>query len=91
MSVASVNGTKIAYDDTGGSGPAIVLAHGFLMDRSMFDPQVAALRDAYRVITWDERGFGEQVRLTRAVGARNRALVERLDLGTDEVDASSRH
>ena len=59
MSVASVNGTKIAYDDTGGSGPAIVLAHGFLMDRSMFDPQVAALRDAYRVITWDERGFGQ--------------------------------
>jgi pimeloyl-ACP methyl ester carboxylesterase len=61
MSVASVNGAQIAYDDTGGSGPAIVLAHGFLMDRSMFDPQVAALRDNYRVITWDERGFGETV------------------------------
>ena len=61
MSVASVNGTKIAYDDTGGSGRAIVLAHGFLMDRSMFEPQVAALRDTYRVITWDERGFGDTV------------------------------
>jgi 3-oxoadipate enol-lactonase len=60
MSVASVNGAQIAYDDTGG-GPAIVLAHGFLMDRSMFDPQVAALRDTYRVITWDERGFGQTV------------------------------
>jgi 3-oxoadipate enol-lactonase len=61
MSVASVNGAKIVYDDTGGSGPAIVLAHGFLMDRSMFEPQVAALRDNHRVITWDERGFGETV------------------------------
>jgi pimeloyl-ACP methyl ester carboxylesterase len=39
----------------------VLLAHGFLMDRSMFDPQVAALRDRYRVITWDERGFGDTV------------------------------
>jgi pimeloyl-ACP methyl ester carboxylesterase len=28
------------------------------MDASMFDPQVAALAPEYRVITWDERGFG---------------------------------
>jgi 3-oxoadipate enol-lactonase len=61
MSVASVNGVQIAYEDTGGGGPVIVLAHGFLMDRSMFEPQVAALRDRYRVITWDGRGFGDTV------------------------------
>jgi len=61
MSVARINGAEIAYDDTGGDGPPVVLAHGFLMDRSMFAPQVAALRDRYRVITWDERGFGGTV------------------------------
>jgi len=61
MSTATVGGTTIAYDDTGGNGPVVVLAHGFLMDRTMFEPQVAALRDDYRVITWDERGFGETV------------------------------
>ncbi|MGD0883101.1 MAG: alpha/beta hydrolase [Acidimicrobiales bacterium] len=61
MSTATVGGTTIAYDDTGGDGPVVVLAHGFLMDRTMFGPQVAALRDDYRVITWDERGFGETV------------------------------
>ncbi len=61
MSVAAVNGAAIAYDDTGGDDPPVVLAHGFLMDRSMFAPQVDALRDRYRVITWDERGFGETV------------------------------
>ncbi len=36
----------------------MILAHGFLMDHDMFAPQVAALRDSHRVITWDERGFG---------------------------------
>jgi pimeloyl-ACP methyl ester carboxylesterase len=59
MPVAEVRGARIAYDDTGGSGPPVILAHGFLMDRSMFDPQVAALAATHRVITWDERGFGD--------------------------------
>jgi pimeloyl-ACP methyl ester carboxylesterase len=59
MSYADVNGQRIRYDDTGGDGSAVILAHGFLMDRTMFEPQVAALRDEFRVITWDERGFGE--------------------------------
>jgi 3-oxoadipate enol-lactonase len=61
MSTAVVNGAEIAFDDTGGDGPAVVLAHGFLMNRTMFDAQVAALRDTYRVITWDARGFGDTV------------------------------
>lgn len=59
MPFADVRGARIAYDDTGGDGPPVVLAHGFLMDRRMFDPQVAALRGSHRVITWDERGFGD--------------------------------
>ena len=59
MATAAVNGARIGYDDTGGDGPPVLLAHGFLMDRSMFAPQVAALAPDHRVITWDERGFGE--------------------------------
>lgn len=59
MATAAVNGAEIAYDDTGGDGPTVILAHGFLMDRSMFGPQVDALRSGHRVITWDERGFGD--------------------------------
>ena len=60
MPVANINGQKIHFQDTGGAGDPIILAHGFLMDCSMFDAQVAVLTKAgYRVITWDERGFGQ--------------------------------
>jgi pimeloyl-ACP methyl ester carboxylesterase len=59
MPHADINGQRIFFDDTGGHGPPVILAHGFLMDHEMFVHQVAALRDEYRVITWDERGFGQ--------------------------------
>jgi len=58
MPHADINGQRIYFEDTGGDGTPVILAHGFLMDREMFVHQVAALRDRYRVITWDERGFG---------------------------------
>lgn len=58
MPTAALNGTTIHYEDTGGKGPAVILSHGFLMDHTMFDAQVAALGATHRVVTWDERGFG---------------------------------
>lgn len=58
MPHAVLNGQKLYYEDTGGPGLPVVLGHGFLMDREMFAHQVAALRGEFRVITWDERGFG---------------------------------
>src|ERR1700678_1103740 len=59
MSFAEVNGQRIRFDDSGGKGPPVILSHGFLMDREMFAPQIDALSGEFRVITWDERGFGE--------------------------------
>lgn len=59
MPYADVNGQHLYYEDTGGSGPAVVFSHGLMMDHDMFAPQVAAFRDQYRCITWDERGHGE--------------------------------
>jgi 3-oxoadipate enol-lactonase len=59
MPFAEVDGQRIRFDDSGGDGPAVVLSHGFLMDREMFAPQVEVLSGEFRVITWDERGFGE--------------------------------
>jgi pimeloyl-ACP methyl ester carboxylesterase len=61
MALASINGQQIHFDDTGGDGPVVILGHGFLMDHTMFRHQVQALRGQYRVITWDERCFGDTV------------------------------
>jgi pimeloyl-ACP methyl ester carboxylesterase len=58
MQTAHINGIDLAFQDSGGKGPVVILSHGFLMDHTMFDAQVAALTPKYRVITWDERGFG---------------------------------
>ena len=38
-----------------GDGPPVVLCHGTLMDRTMFDPQLDALADDYRVVAYDTR------------------------------------
>jgi pimeloyl-ACP methyl ester carboxylesterase len=50
-------GTKIHYE-VSGHGPAIVFAHSFLCDGSMFAHQVAALQSRWRVINVDLRGHG---------------------------------
>ncbi len=58
MSRARVRGIEMAYDMEG-NGPAVVLLHGFPFNRSLWSEQVEALRERYRVITPDLRGFGE--------------------------------
>jgi 3-oxoadipate enol-lactonase len=61
MPFVDLRGQRFCYDDTGGDGPAVVFSHGFLMDRTMFGPQVAELKSDHRVITWDWRGFGDTI------------------------------
>ena len=58
MPYAPSKGRDIFYEDTGGDKPAIIFSHGLLMDHTMFAPQVAALRDRFRCLSWDERGHG---------------------------------
>jgi pimeloyl-ACP methyl ester carboxylesterase len=49
---------RLACDDAG-SGNCVVLIHGHPFDRTLWEPQVAALRDSFRVLAPDLRGFGE--------------------------------
>jgi pimeloyl-ACP methyl ester carboxylesterase len=52
------SGIRIYYEDTG-RGPALLLTHGYSATLRMWDPQVAALSDRFRVLRWDMRGHGE--------------------------------
>jgi 3-oxoadipate enol-lactonase len=53
------DGIRFAYEESGvPDGPVVVFNHGFLMDREMFAPNIAALGDTFRCIAWDQRGFG---------------------------------
>jgi len=42
-----------------GSGPVVLLVHGFPLDHSMWTAQIEHLQENYRVIAPDLRGFGE--------------------------------
>ena len=44
--------------ETVGSGPAIVLLHGWTLDRRMWRPQMECLSGRFRLIAVDRRGFG---------------------------------
>ena len=77
--------TEVYYEDHG-SGPAVVLGHGYPLSGQAWEKQVTALLDeGHRVITYDRRGWGNSSQ--PAVGydydtfaADLHALMEKLDL-----------
>ena len=58
MSFITVDDIQLAYTDTG-MGVPVVLLHGYPFNRSLWNEQVAALSNRYRVITPDLRGMGD--------------------------------
>jgi pimeloyl-ACP methyl ester carboxylesterase len=83
----TIDGGRIAYDDTGGDGPAILALPGMGDLRSEYRLLRPALRHAgYRVITMDVRGFGETSAqwsdyAAHAVGRDALALLDHLKAG----------
>lgn len=55
---ATVGDIELAYVDRG-SGPVLLLVHGFPLDHSMWAGQIDALAARYRIIAPDLRGFGQ--------------------------------
>jgi len=51
------NGVQLRFRDEG-YGPAVLWLHGWTLDLQMWDLQVPALRDQFRMIRLDRRGFG---------------------------------
>jgi len=52
-----VNGTRFYYEVTG-TGEPLLLIHGFNLDTRLWDDQVEAFSQKYKVIRFDIRGFG---------------------------------
>jgi pimeloyl-ACP methyl ester carboxylesterase len=54
---ADINGAHIYYEDEGVGHP-LILIHGWPMSTRMWDEQVRVLKNHYRVVRYDRRGFG---------------------------------
>ena len=57
MAYLDRGGVRIYYESTG-SGPAVLLTHGFAASARMFASNVDALAKDHTVVTWDLRGHG---------------------------------
>ena len=62
--IAEVNGTTLYYE-VAGTGHPFVLVHGHLLDRRSWDDQFAVFAQQYRVIRYDQRGFGDSGLITK--------------------------
>jgi non-heme chloroperoxidase len=80
------SGSVELYYEDHGSGPPVVLIHGYPLSGRAWDKQVPVLLDSgRRVITYDRRGFGKSSRPTTGYdydtfAADLKALMEKLDL-----------
>ena len=59
MPLLRSGGLNIAYDDTGGHGPALLCLHGWCDSRAAFDAVTPLLGAKHRVIRLDWRGHGQ--------------------------------
>jgi non-heme chloroperoxidase len=86
ITVGQENSTPVElYYEDHGSGPPVILIHGWPLDSRSWEPQEHALLEAgYRVITYDRRGFGQSSRPT--VGYDFDTLAADLDALLTELD-----
>lgn len=55
-----MNGNEIYYIDVGASNALpVILIHGFPFNHEMWEPQIEALKNRFRVIAYDLRGHGK--------------------------------
>ena len=73
----TIRGIELAYDDAG-SGPSMILLHGYPFDRSMWREQIDFLSvHGFRVLAPDLRGFGVMSDKLQFVADANRGDTER--------------
>lgn len=62
-----------------GDGPALVLVHGFGLDRRVWAPQLASLETRFEIIRYDLRGFGQSTLPDTGPYAHHEDLLALLD------------
>lgn len=78
---------EIHYEDTGGSGRAVVLIHGWPLSGASWSDLTPVLTDeGYRVVTYDRRGFGRSGKPGEASGYDYDTLTGDLDALMTELD-----
>ena len=65
---ADSDGEQIYFEYWGDSGEVVILCHGLGGSHAVWYQQVAFLSQHYRVITWDQRGFGRSTSTTGSIG-----------------------
>lgn len=86
ITVGEENSTAIElYYEDHGSGPTVVLIHGWPFDSRSWEPQLHSLLEGgYRVVTYDRRGFGRSSR--PATGYDFSTLADDLDVVLTRLD-----
>jgi len=84
---APIPGGRLYWEEVG-RGPAMILLHGHSLDRTMWDPQMAALSKRFRVIRYDLRGYG---RSTLPREGEDRLHAEDLRLLMDHLGIAKAH
>jgi pimeloyl-ACP methyl ester carboxylesterase len=94
MPLEKINGVKIRYEDSGTSGPPLVLVHGSWGSHHNWDLVAPQLAESFRVVRYDRRGHSESERPPGQGSIHEdvadlAALIEHLDLAPACVAGNS--
>jgi 3-oxoadipate enol-lactonase len=88
------DGFRLYYEDTGGSGPALLFLHGAGGNHLSWWQQVPVFAEEYRCVTVDQRGFGQSPDVAggpgpAALATDTLALLDHLGIARTAVVAQS--
>jgi pimeloyl-ACP methyl ester carboxylesterase len=87
---ADLPGVKLWFTDTGGTGTPVVLLHANTGTSASWEPQTAAfVREGYRVIAFDRRGWGKS--MADPAGPQSGSVAGDLDALADHLRLDKFH